>query len=85
MQERTGQRRHRRVGGDERVRAFEHRLLKHRADRRIVAAKQGAQMPPQPLMRESRLRNHRLGAPPFYFIQNFKRCHVTLNRRTSRR
>jgi hypothetical protein len=58
------------------VRAFEHWLLKHCAFRWIVAAKQGAQMPPEPIVRESRLRNHRLGAPPFYFVQNFERCHV---------
>ena len=42
--------------------AFEHRLLQHGADRRIVAAKQGAQMPPEPFMRKSRLRNYSLGA-----------------------
>ena len=62
MQQRAGQRRHRRVGGDERVRAFEHRLLQHCADGRIVAAKQGAQVPPEPFMRESRLRNDGLSA-----------------------
>ena len=68
MQKRTRQRCHRRIGGDERVRAFEHRLLQHRADPWIIAAKQGAQMPPKPLMRGSRLRNNSLGTPLLYFI-----------------
>jgi hypothetical protein len=76
MQERTGQRRHRRVGGEERVRAFEHWRLKHCAVPWIVAGKHGAQMPAQPFVRESRLRNYRLGAPPLYFVQNFERCHI---------
>ena len=40
-------------------------------------------MPPEPLMRKSRLRDHRLGAPLSYFVQNLERCHVTLNRRIS--
>lgn len=79
MQQRPGQRRHRRVGGDEGVCAFEHRLLRHCAACRIVAAKQGSQMPPEPFMRQSRLRNHGLGAPPFYFVENLERRHFTLN------
>jgi hypothetical protein len=81
MQPRTRQCRHGRVGGDEGVRTFEHRLLQHGTYRRIVSAKQGAQMPPEPFMCKSRLRNHSLGAPPFYFVENLKRCHVRLNRR----
>ena len=83
MQQRASQRRHRRVGCDEGVCAFEHRLLKQwrqSRDHRHQAGRANAAGAPHA---PARLRNHSLGGPPFYLIQNVKRCHVTLNRRIS--